>query len=136
MGGRADVYVDEYNLAWHAVMNQMDITSGSNKYYKMQLLRGRQQTPQYYVFKAWGRLGSGEDSRVNGDLVHHATRQLRSGDLLELRSADASAASASSLRSTSGAWKSEVPIGCSFSSRAARSASDDARHRHIFAPVT
>ena len=32
MGGRADVYVDEYNLAWHAVMNQMDITSGSNKY--------------------------------------------------------------------------------------------------------
>ena len=36
----------------------------------MQLLRGRQQTPQYYVFKAWGRLGSGEDSRVNGDLVH------------------------------------------------------------------
>ena len=30
--GRADVYVDEYNLAWHAVMNQMDITSGSNKY--------------------------------------------------------------------------------------------------------
>ena len=41
-----------------------------HKYYKMQLLRGRQQTPQYYVFKAWGRLGSGEDSRVNGDLVH------------------------------------------------------------------
>ena len=36
----------------------------------MQLLRGRQQTPKYYVFKAWGRLGSGEDSRVNGDLVH------------------------------------------------------------------
>ena len=36
----------------------------------MQLLKGRQQTPQYYVFKAWGRLGSGEDSRVNGDLVH------------------------------------------------------------------
>ena len=35
---------------------------------------------------------SARGTHVNGDLVHHATRQLRSGDLLELRSADASAA--------------------------------------------
>ena len=37
------MYVDEYNLAWHAVMNQMDITSGSNKYDTMQLNGGAPQ---------------------------------------------------------------------------------------------
>ena len=55
--GSASVYVDEYNLAYNTTLNLMDIRTGVNKFYKMQLLCSGKGGKRYTVFKSWGRVG-------------------------------------------------------------------------------
>ena len=66
MGG-ARIYVDEYNLAYNCTLNQMDIRTGVNKYYKMQLLVSGKKGSRYTVFKSWGRVGGEEGASAGGD---------------------------------------------------------------------
>lgn len=78
-----EVFIDEYNLAWHCVLNAVDLSEGTNKYYRMQLLR---TGSSYCIYKAWGRVGGGAGGKstgsggrgragkLNSDLVHeHGT---------------------------------------------------------------
>lgn len=78
-----EVYIDEHNLAWHCVLNAVDLSTGTNKYYRMQVLR---TGSSYCVYKAWGRVGGGaggkssgsggwgKSGKLNSDLVHeHGT---------------------------------------------------------------
>ena len=81
-----EVYIDEYNLAWHAVLNSVNLSEGTNKYYRMQLLR---TGSNYCIYKGWGRVGggvggkssgrggSGRNGKMNSDLVHDHGRDLQ-----------------------------------------------------------
>ena len=74
--GSASVYVDEYNLAYNTTLNLMDIRTGVNKFYKMQLLCSGKGGKRYTVFKSWGRVGGEEGGdggmyrNVNSTLKH------------------------------------------------------------------
>lgn len=59
------VYVDEYNLAYNTTLNQMDIRTGVNRFYKMQLLASGKGGERYSVWRAWGRVG-GEEPSISG----------------------------------------------------------------------
>ena len=75
LGAGWSIYVDEYNLAYNSTMNQMDIRTGVNKYYKIQLLQsGPKSKRKYSIYRAWGRVGgeeqsSGYGARTNDHLV-------------------------------------------------------------------
>ena len=78
--GTAAIYVDSYNLAYNCTLNLMDIRTGVNKYYKMQLLVSGKASKRFTIFKSWGRVGGEEGSgasdgswrsgRVNQTLKH------------------------------------------------------------------
>ena len=78
--GTAAIYVDSYNLAYNCTLNLMDIRTGVNKFYKMQLLVSGKASKRFTIFKSWGRVGGEEGSgasdgswrsgRVNQTLKH------------------------------------------------------------------
>ncbi|KAI1712161.1 poly(ADP-ribose) polymerase catalytic domain-containing protein [Ditylenchus destructor] len=52
------VYIDpETKLPWQATLGMADVLSGKNSFYKLQLLKS-DKTNEYYVFRAWGRVGT------------------------------------------------------------------------------
>lgn len=81
----ARVYVDEFNLAYNCVLNLMDIRTGVNKFYKMQLLV-HTKAQHFSVWKSWGRVGGGEGddsygrrssgSMANDSLMHRHGQDL------------------------------------------------------------
>ena len=52
----AHVYKERDDL-YTAVLGLVDITSGTNSYYKLQLLESDKGS-SYYIFRAWGRVGT------------------------------------------------------------------------------
>ena len=46
-------------LIWNAVLNMVDITKGTNSYYKLQVLESDGGVfKSYCVFRSWGRIGT------------------------------------------------------------------------------
>lgn len=43
---------------YNAILGLVDLTRGSNSYYKLQILEHDRRNSQYYVFRAWGRVGT------------------------------------------------------------------------------
>jgi poly [ADP-ribose] polymerase len=81
----ASIYVDMHNLVYNTTLNQMDIRSGVNKYYRMQLLTTGKNRDRYSVFKAWGRVGGEEGggerfygAHTNSNLTHAHEGNLQS----------------------------------------------------------
>eukprot|EP00914_Ancora_sagittata_P011119 GHVO01021668.1.p1 GENE.GHVO01021668.1~~GHVO01021668.1.p1 ORF type:complete len:1007 (+),score=176.97 GHVO01021668.1:49-3069(+) len=66
------IHVDEGNNAYHAVLNNTNISTGQNSYYIIQLLESSKaavgEDKEYCVLKKWGRIGS-EGAMTNGDTV-------------------------------------------------------------------
>ena len=51
------VLQDKAGVLHTAVLGLVDITRGTNSYYKLQLLEG-DSSKSYYVFRSWGRVGT------------------------------------------------------------------------------
>ena len=49
--------LEEGGVIWNAVLGLVDVTRGTNSYYKLQLLEG-DSAKSYYVFRSWGRVGT------------------------------------------------------------------------------
>lgn len=43
---------------FNAVLGMVDLTKGTNSYYKLQVLEADKGIPSYCVFRAWGRVGT------------------------------------------------------------------------------
>ena len=50
---------------YNAVLGMVDITRGSNSYYKLQLLEADNGGGRYRLFRSWGRVGT----TVGGDKI-------------------------------------------------------------------
>ena len=88
------IYVDKYNLAYNTVMNEMDIRSGINRYYKMQLLASK--SGKYQVWRAWGRVGGeeagGSEGRTNSSLINKHESSLANALKVRVRRAGSASA--------------------------------------------
>ena len=49
--------LEEGKTIWNAVLGMVDITRGTNSFYKLQLLEG-DHSRSFYVFRSWGRVGT------------------------------------------------------------------------------
>ncbi|VDM21710.1 unnamed protein product [Hydatigera taeniaeformis] len=54
----ASVTRDRHGRPLSAVLGMVDLLRGSNSYYKLQVLRSDKEPRQYWVFRAWGRVGT------------------------------------------------------------------------------
>ncbi|XHG00308.1 hypothetical protein AWENTII_003772 [Aspergillus wentii] len=50
------VHIDDSGLIWDATLNQTVASNNANKFYRIQLLAGRNAT-EYYTWTRWGRVG-------------------------------------------------------------------------------
>ncbi|KAL5102686.1 Poly ADP-ribose polymerase 1 [Taenia crassiceps] len=55
---RASVARDPRGHPLSAVLGMVDLVRGSNSYYKLQVLYSDREPRQYWVFRAWGRIGT------------------------------------------------------------------------------
>ena len=49
--------LDESGTVYNAVLGMVDITKGTNSYYKLQVLKSNYGA-QYQLFRSWGRVGT------------------------------------------------------------------------------
>ena len=73
------IYVDSYNLAYHAVLNVVDLAAGTNKFYRMQLLRVGKTGDRFAVYKAWGRIGADGGAGAKSGKKKSKSKSGRSG---------------------------------------------------------
>uniref|UniRef100_A0A915HV21 Poly [ADP-ribose] polymerase n=1 Tax=Romanomermis culicivorax TaxID=13658 RepID=A0A915HV21_ROMCU len=53
----AHIYQDKEENKYSVILNSVDVQGGMNSYYKLQLIE-HDQKKHYYVFRAWGRIGT------------------------------------------------------------------------------
>jgi poly [ADP-ribose] polymerase len=69
----ATVYIDDAGLIWDATLNQTVSASNANKFYRVQLLVGKNQ--QYITWTRWGRVGEhGQSARLGSGGLEEAIR--------------------------------------------------------------
>lgn len=50
--------LDEGHTVWNATMTLVNLRDDKNSYYKLQILQHDKSPTQFYVFRAWGRIGT------------------------------------------------------------------------------